>query len=264
MLHVGRVARFCALIGISLALVACGKSKNASLPTPSGRFVTETTGYSPVVMVILPGGSSLCTGTIVAVRAVLTAAHCALSSGRYQVVTDNGSFSTYDVYYTGQGNVNSTDDLAILVFDEEIADADSIYAIANSVSEGDEVRLVGYGCNDIEDRTGAGTKRTGTNVISNVADYIEFVTPKDSSYGVISGTRGIIGAENRAGSCFGDSGGPALKQSGSTYKIVGVTHAGGVTSESYISEYVNVATNSSNRTWLRSINTQENLGIAGL
>ena len=266
MLYVGRAARFCALIGFSLALIGCGKSVNAGLPTPNGRNVSSTTGYAPVVMVVLPGGRSICTGTIVSEFAVLTAAHCALESGRYQVITDKGTFSTHEVFFTGQGNANSTDDLALLVFDRENpianrAAGDVIYSIGDKVSEGDEIRLVGYGCDNITTRTGAGEKRTGTNVISDITDYIEFVTPKTTSN---SANRGIIGPDNRAGSCFGDSGGPALAKKGNSFEIVGVTHAGGSYQNSLISEYVNVATNSSNRAWLRSINTQENLQIEGL
>lgn len=263
MWHVGRIARLCALIGFSLALVGCGKQLTEGLPDPSARLVTETTDFSPVVEVVLPGGRSICTGTIVSEHAVLTAAHCALEDGRYLIVTDNGNFSTYNHYYTGEGTVDSTDDLAVLVFDEVIASRANgeVYNIASDVNEGDEARLVGYGCNDLTKRSGAGIKRTGTNLIAEINDYITFLTPKSSSS---ASTRGIIGAENRAGSCFGDSGGPALAKSGNSYNIVGVTHAGGSYGNDFISEYVNVATNASNRAWLSSINSTYSLGIQGL
>jgi len=262
MWHVGRFARLCALIGFSLALVGCGKQLNDGLPDPSARAVSETSGFSPVVEVVLPGGRSICTGTIVSEHAVLTAAHCAKEDGRYLIVTDNGNFSTYEHYFTGNGDVDSTDDLAILVFDEQIAsrEAGEVYDIATSVNEGDEARLVGYGCNDLTKRSGAGVKRTGTNLIAEINDYITFLTPKTTS----STGRGIIGAENRAGSCFGDSGGPALAKSGETYVVTGVTHAGGSYGSDFISEYVNVATNGSNRAWLSSVNTAHGLGIQGL
>lgn len=266
MRYVGRTLRLSALVIFSLALVGCGKLFSADLPNPSGRYATYTSDYSPVVLVILPGGKSICSGTIVSEVAVLTAAHCALQSGQYQVVTSQGTFVTNQVVYTGVGDVNSTDDLALLIFQPShpVAsrdDGDSIYGIGSEVSEGQELRLVGYGCNDIEARRGAGVKRTGTNIVSNISDYIEFLTPKSST---LSSARMIIGSDNRAGSCFGDSGGPALAVSGNSFEVVGVTHAGGSYRDDYISEYVNVATNSHNRQWLSQMNSEYDLGIAGL
>ncbi|MEZ4751954.1 MAG: hypothetical protein R3B54_15385 [Bdellovibrionota bacterium] len=35
---------------------------------------------------------------------------------------------------------------------------------------------MGYGCNSLETRLGAGIKRTGTNQVYRVTDYIEIVT----------------------------------------------------------------------------------------
>ncbi|WP_396133675.1 trypsin-like serine protease, partial [Chamaesiphon sp. OTE_75_metabat_556] len=41
----------------------------------------------------------------------------------------------------------------------------------------------------------------------------------------------------RAGSCFGDSGGPALQANGDSQNVVGVTHAGGTMGSNIVSEY---------------------------
>src|SRR5687767_10661950 len=115
--HVGKWAQFCVLIGTSLALIACGKkSENsysgAGLPNPSASVVSATTGYSPVVMVVLPGGSGLCTGTFISKKAVLTASHCVSSSGRYSVVSSFGTFYTYTAERLGPGIVEDPSDIA--------------------------------------------------------------------------------------------------------------------------------------------------------
>lgn len=254
--YVSTWAPVCALIGMSLALISCGQKSSAdNLPTPSSALSSVTTEYSPVVMVILPGGSGICTGTIVSPKAVLTAAHCLKSTGRYQINGKSGSFSTYTKVSYGEGIVADPNDIGLLVFDSEIASEEEVYAIGETVQTGEELRLVGYGCNDLSKKTGAGVKRTGTNVVARLNDYVEFLTPSSS--------RGILGASNRSGSCFGDSGGPALRESGSAKIVVAVTHAGGYEGSNILSQYCDL-TRSDNRNWLVTQNDAYDLGIQGL
>jgi V8-like Glu-specific endopeptidase len=255
------------LFCIQVALTGCGKysSTTSSETDPSGRSVANTSDYTGVGMVILPGGSGLCTGTVVSEHAVLTAAHCTVEGegGRFEFRANGHTYSTYEVQHTGQGVVESTDDIAIMYFSEKIATrgTDEIYGFSDSISAGDTISLVGYGCNDLTARTGAGVKRFGTNKVSDVTDFIEFLSPSGSGH-AIANTRGITSYDNTAASCFGDSGGPALNTDN---KIVGVTHAGGTyTDGTIISLYVNVATNSSNRAWLKSMNDHYSLAIEGL
>ncbi len=258
--NVGGRAVFFALWISSILLVGCGKEHSASsdLPTPSGRLVSSTQDFPPVVMVLLPGSTGLCTGTIVSSKAVLTAAHCTKNSGSYQIQLDGQSYYTSSRTYTGQGVVESTDDIAILDFSSSPIPNAPSYALGREVHESDTVELVGYGCNNIDTKSGAGIKRAGQAPVAFLDDYLNFLTPQTNG-------RSILGPDNRAGSCFGDSGGPALRKSNGAWEIVGVTHAGGdYGNNELISQYTNVATNSSNRAWLQSVNSQRGLGILGL
>src|SRR3989338_8573424 len=127
--NVSRWAPLCALIGISLALISCAKQTGDGLPAASSNYASITTGYSPVAMVVLPNGAGICTGTFISTKAVLTAAHCAKENGRYSVVSSFGTFSTYTHPYMGPGVVDDPNDIAVLVFDTDVADASQIYGI---------------------------------------------------------------------------------------------------------------------------------------
>ena len=157
----------------------------------------------------------------------------------------------------GSGSVDDPHDIGFLIFEPNTAKPEQIHRIGDRATAGDVLRLVGLGCNNLETRRGSGVKRTGTNVLAGVDDYLNFLTPRNYA-------RGILGPSNRAGSCFGDSGGPAFADVGGALVVVGVTHAGGYMGDNLISQYVNVATRSDNRNWLRSQNSQHQLGIEGL
>ncbi|MBI1860087.1 MAG: trypsin-like serine protease [Deltaproteobacteria bacterium] len=259
------------LIGVvilALALLSACGNLSSSLSDPSRIQANMTSGYTPVVMVIEPGGTGICSGTIVSPTAVLTAAHCTKVSGTYTIQGDfgQGTFSatTTTTESFGPGTVGDTNDIAVLIFSSPITTSGSanIYDIGSTVSNGQSLDLVGYGCNDINTKSGAGVKRAGSNQVAQIDDFLFFLTPISSS-SVATSTQRILGPSNRVASCFGDSGGPALAAKGSSYNVVGVTHAGGVTSSEYVSEYIDL-TRSDNRGFLSGVNSAHSLSISGL
>jgi len=209
------------------------------LEIPSELDVIETSDYPAVVRVIGPGGVGLCTGTFISSRAVLTAAHCTLDAGTYTVLTSFGTYATNTRENYGTGDVDDPNDLSVLVFSGDVADSNTeqVLPIGDSVGPLNYVRIVGFGCTNIDSGLGVGIKRTGTNQVYRLTDYIELATPITDSNTV---GRGILGPLNRAGSCFGDSGGPLLRERNERWEIVGVGHAGGISGDYIISQYGNV------------------------
>ncbi len=252
------------LIPIALCLVGCAQTQDYSmLSAASSEEVKQTSEYPAVVLVGMPGGYGMCTGTIVSPRGVVTAAHCTLSPGNYRIYTTEGWFITSVRRNLGTGDVNDTSDLSMLIFDEDIAEPDqgAVMGIGSRRPErGEEVRLVGFGCNDLNTKQGSGVKRTGTNNLYRVTDYLELVsTPTEKLRQSFASTR-ILGSENQAGACFGDSGGPMLQIQDDVWKLVGVTHAGGWDDNMIRSEFIDL-NRSANIGFLRQMDQQYALHI---
>jgi hypothetical protein len=249
---------------MSSLLPGCGQSlENQLLQSASSQLVQKTTGYPAVVMVAMPGGYGMCTGTFVSPRAVLTASHCTDAEGYYRIYTDYGWFETSTKQNLGPGTVGDASDISLLLFDEDVADPAKghVIAVGTQPSESSEVRLVGFGCNDLDKRVGAGVKRTGTNRIYRITQFIELLTTPANKLRarVLSGAR-VLGSENQAGSCFGDSGGPLLASQNGLFRTVGVTHAGGYQDSLILSQYTNLY-RSENRAFLEEMDSRYGLHL---
>lgn len=227
----------------AMLCVACGQSsENDLLNAASANAVTETREYPAVGLVVMPGGNGICTGTFISPRAVLTAAHCTPLAGTYGVYTAFGNFFTTTKRVLGPGTVDDPSDLALLLFNHDVADPSLGYVVAvgSQPRAGDEIKIVGYGCNDLDTKLGTGKKRAGTNHISAIDDYLNLLTTPLETVRAAKAAKFILGPENQAGSCNGDSGGPMLQIQDDAWKITGVTHAGGYRGSLIASQYVNL------------------------
>lgn len=220
----------CSLFAFSMA--ACA-AEQADLADPAGYEAVSTYEQSiiggttdsgdPSVVAIFahaPGATSgsLCTGTVISARAVLTAAHCVdprvVGSGQvFEVLTGttlagpslavaSTAFDpAFDVNNLGAGH-----DVAVVRLAADTTLAPIPYNRSHTLSNA-RVRLVGYGTNT-HSNTGAGTKRQTTTTIVAANDLLV-----------------QIGTSNRQ-TCHGDSGGPAFQTLNGVQTLIGVTSFG--------------------------------------
>ncbi len=256
--------RWLALVFPLLLNLACGKATDVdldALESPSNRSIVVTSDYPAVVMVVMPGGHGLCTGTFISPTTVATAAHCTQDDGSYLIVSSFGNFRTSTRRNFGPGVVDDPEDLALLILDESVANPrrGQVIAVGQQPDLAEKVRLVGFGCNDFEQRLGTGVKRTGTNQVSRLGDYVELYTPRVAKTTLTSG-RALIGSDNRSGTCFGDSGGPLLNYRNGEWGVAAISHAGASLTDGYLSGFVNL-NRGTNLDFLKSADAELDLGI---
>ncbi len=193
-----------------LALAASGGAAGAS-PLP----ITGGTPSSDAAVVALGFGDSLvCSGTVVAPQAVLTAAHCVGGSSLPDVAVGDALVGASHhpalaaLVPDGFDPTTLDHDVAVVIVEPTLGVAPLAIATAlDGASPGSAIRVVGFGWTVAGDQSPA-ARRTGTSAIDTIDDL------RLTSHA----------APSQA--CEGDSGGPALFDGGAGERVLGVASSG--------------------------------------
>ncbi len=198
------VTRSLILAALSVMAAGCGGPPETSCRASEIVTGQVATG-SPAVVALSADGRPFCTGTLIAPRVVVTAAHC---------LPPNLMFPA-DPITILFGNDTSAPDAAIDVVDSMAHPEWTVDTVPNDIGVAAlaetapvppvpmmrspitadllnrDVHVLGFGITAVGEMD-AGTKREGTTRLSSFDDFTIYLEP------------------NPSGTCFGDSGGPSL------------------------------------------------------
>ena len=201
-------------------LVLCTVPPAAALV--GGASVARDTAAGRHLVMIVGSRGNLCTGTALAQGLVLTAAHCVAPAATYRIalpgqqpgapIRDIAVHPRYDAAHYASGRV--TADVALLRLRQPLPGSVEPAALAPSrnVAPGDRLVVAGFGATAPRSDAGIGVARTAALAVTGRPGTLQVrlfdPATRDQRAGL--------------GACTGDSGGPAFRETGGRYAVMGV------------------------------------------
>lgn len=226
----------------TLACSIVGGTSALSLPT--SKIINGSVcsvGNSPVVELLLNGGSAgFCTGTVVAPRVVITAAHCTKNLSSVTVVTGSGNFVASSIHYHSSYNGSLEDhDIGVVKTSQDLPTRVIDVLSTNDMVQNELTIIGGYGYSNGVSGTGGGTLRGATALLNTFAGH---------SIGTI-----YTGNDEHGDTCNGDSGGPLLVKRNNEWVLAGVTSNGNANCTPVDYAYYGNLTSSSNKSFVNGV-----------
>lgn len=193
------------LVGVFAVVTAgCASKGEGGNAYPLVLSGARDRGDDAIVMVHTGGG--ICTGTVISSHHVLTAAHCVRDPNRLSIASSRRSIDVARVHLPPRA-FNLRNDIAVVEVVESLSPPPvAVNLDPDVLPEEMRVRLVGFGLTSTGSHD-SGVKREGEAEVRRTESYLR----------TVPGT---------GGSCYGDSGGPALARIRGRETVVGVVSHG--------------------------------------